>query len=130
MEREIIDTNNAPQLLKTKGIPLNQAIKVGSLVYTSGQVGFDHRANKIVEGGVRAQTRQSLENLKNILEAAGSSLDKVAKVTVFLTDMKDFEEMNEIYREYFPRNPPARSCVAVSALAWGLVVEIEAVAIT
>jgi 2-iminobutanoate/2-iminopropanoate deaminase len=102
---------------------------VGDIVYCSGQIGTDPVTGQLAGPGVEEQTEQVLENLKSILEAAGSSLEKVDKCTVFITDQTDFNAMNEVYRKYFPKDPPARSCVVVAALARpGLVVEIECIA--
>ena len=110
------------------GLPFSPGVKAGDYVFTSGQVGpADDKGAEVK--GVEAQTRQTLENVKNILEIAGSSLSDVVKVTVFLVDIGDFARMNEVYRSYFPQDPPARSTVVVAALAkpdW--LVEIECIA--
>jgi 2-iminobutanoate/2-iminopropanoate deaminase len=109
---------------------LSPAVKIGNLVYTSGQVGFDLKTEKLAGPGIKEQTRQVMDNIKMLLEAAGSSMDKVVKCLFFITDVKDFQEMNDVYKSYFTSNPPARSCVEVSALARPeLVVEIEAIAV-
>jgi 2-iminobutanoate/2-iminopropanoate deaminase len=101
------------------------------MVYCSGQVGIDPATKQIVGIGVKEQTEQVLKNLKSVLEAAGSSLEKVDKTTVFITNQKDYEAMNEVYSQFFPQDPPARSCVVVAALARpGLIVEIECIAHT
>ena len=123
--RKIISTEKAPKAIG----PYSQAICVDRLVYTAGQVGFDPATMELVEGGVEAQTRQVLTNLKHVLEAADSSLNFVLKTTVFLQDMGDFAKMNAVYTEFFPENPPARSTVAVAALPKGALVEIECVAL-
>ena len=108
---------------------LSPAVKVGNLLYTSGQVGIDPKTEKLAGPGIEEQTRQVLDNIQMLLEAGGSSMDKVIKCLVFITDMKDFQAMNEVYKTYFTGNPPARSCVEVSALArQDLIVEIEAIA--
>jgi len=99
------------------------------MVFTAGQIGLDPATMEIVSGGVEAETRQVLNNLKQVLEAAGSGLTYVVKTTVFLRDMADFPKMNAIYAEFFPENPPARSAVEVAALPKGVAVEIEAVAL-
>ena len=109
--------------------PYSPGIRVGHFVYTSGQVALDPETQKIVSGGVQAEARQALENLKTVLEAAGSSLDHVVKTTVFMTDMADYGPINAIYGEFFTDMPPARSAVAVKGLPAGALVEIEAVAL-
>ena len=107
---------------------LSPAVKVGNLLYTSGQVGIDPKTEKLAGPGIEEQTRQVLDNIQMLLEAGGSSMDKVIKCLVFITDMKDFQAMNEVYKTYFTGNPPARSCVEVSALAMPeLIVEIECI---
>lgn len=126
MTREVISTSKAPTAVG----PYSQAIKAGGLVFTAGQLGLDSTTGKFVEEDVAAQARQALKNLKAILEEAGSSLEKVIKVTVFLQDMNDFARVNEVYGEFFTSAPPARSAVQVAALPLGGLVEIEAVAIT
>ena len=124
MEREVIKTSNAPKAV----LPLSQAIKVGNLVFTSGMVARDPNTREFIGGDIKQQTERIILNLKAILEAAGSSLDKVVKVTVFLTDMRDFAGMNEVYRKFFPKEPPARSTVEVSKLAIPALAEIEMIA--
>lgn len=126
MNRRIIHSEKAPKAIG----PYSQAIHIGSMVYTAGQVGLDPATMELVAGGVEEQTRQVLTNLTNVLEASGSSLNLVIKTTVFLKDMNDFAKMNAIYAEYFNENPPARSTVAVVGLPKGALVEIEAVALT
>ncbi|MEN7973972.1 MAG: RidA family protein, partial [Verrucomicrobiota bacterium] len=109
--------------------PYNQAVKSGHLLYTSGQIPIDPTTGGMVSGGIREQTIQVLENLKSVVEAAGSTLGDTIKTTVFLADMNDFPEMNVIYAEYFGEdNAPARSTVQVAALPKGARVEIEAIA--
>lgn len=125
MKKKVIHTDKAPKAIG----PYSQAIKTDSVIYTAGQIGFEPSTMEIVAGGVEAETRQALTNLKNILEAAGSGLEHVVKTLVFLQDMADFPKMNAIYTEYFPENPPARSTVQVAALPKGALVEIEAVAL-
>ncbi len=112
-------------------IPLSGAVKVNGMVYVSGQVGFKPGTTEVVEGGVEEQTRATLQNMKAVLEKSGSSVDKVVKTTVFLTDaLGDFAAMNEVYAEFFGNHRPARSTVGVAALARkDLVVEIECVAL-
>jgi len=123
MSREIIKTTGAPGAIG----PYSQAIKYGSLVFISGQVPINPATGEI-KGDIRVQTRQSLDNIKAILEAAGSSLSKVVKTTVFLKNLDDFSAMNEVYAEYFRQDAPARSTVEVSRIPRGALVEIEAIA--
>jgi len=124
MEREVIKSADAPAVV----LPLSQAIKVGNLVFTSGMTARDPKTRQFIGGDIEQQTERIILNLKEILEAAGSSLEKVVKVTVFLTDIRDFEGMNKAYRGFFPKDPPARSTVEVSKLAIPALVEIEMVA--
>ena len=123
--KKIVSTDKAPKAIG----PYSQAIRTDSFVFTAGQVGLDPATMEIVEGGVEAQTRQVLTNLKNVLEAADSGLNFVVKTTVFLQSMGDFAAMNGVYVEFFPGNPPARSTVAVAGLPKGALVEIECVAL-
>jgi len=123
--KKVITSEKAPRAIG----PYSIAIQVENLVYTAGQIGLDPAKGELVPGGVEAETRQVLTNLKNVLEAAGTSLDGVIKTTVFLKDMADFAKMNAIYAEFFTQNPPARSTVAVAGLPKGASVEIEVVAI-
>jgi 2-iminobutanoate/2-iminopropanoate deaminase len=125
MARERIQTSDAPAAIG----PYSQAIVSGTLVFASGQIALDPASGQLVEGDVRAQTRQSLHNLAAVLEAAGSSLGQVVKTTVFLVAMADFTAMNEVYGEFFASDPPARSTVAVAELPKNARVEIEAVAL-
>jgi 2-iminobutanoate/2-iminopropanoate deaminase len=122
--KKIVHTEKAPKAIG----PYSQAIRIESLVFTAGQVGLDPATMELVEGGVEAQTRQVLTNLKRVLESADSGLNFVVKTTVFLQNMSDFAAMNAIYAEFFPENPPARSTVAVAALPKGALVEIECLA--
>jgi len=125
--KKIINTERAPEPIG----PYNQAVKSGHLLYTSGQIPIDPTTGEMVSSGIREQTIQVLENLKAVLEAAGSTLDDTIKTTVFLADMADFPELNTIYAEYFGEdNAPARSTVQVAALPKGALVEIEAIAKT
>ncbi len=124
MERSMISTADAPQAIG----PYAQAIAIDTLVFCSGQIPLTPEGT-LVEGDVAAQTRQVLSNLKAVLAAAGSSLAQVVKTTVFLADMGDFAAMNEVYREFFPSNPPARSTVQVARLPRDVRVEIEAIAV-
>ena len=124
MKKKIVHTDHAPAAVG----PYSQAVKIGELVYTAGQIPLDPATGKIVEGDIQVQTERSLQNLQAVLEAAGSSLKNVVKTTVFLQDMGDFAAMNEVYGRYFDKKPPARSAVQVAALPLGAQVEIEAVA--
>jgi 2-iminobutanoate/2-iminopropanoate deaminase len=126
MNREIIATDRAPAAVG----PYSQGVRLDGLLFTAGQIPLDPATGQLVEDGIEAQTRQSLSNLQAILEAAGSSLADVIKVTVFLIDMTEFKAMNGIYAQFFPDSPPARSAVQVGALPLGARVEIEAVAQT
>jgi 2-iminobutanoate/2-iminopropanoate deaminase len=123
--KKIIFTDKAPKAIG----PYSQAIRTEALVYTAGQAGLDPVTGELVEGGIEAQTRQTLINLKNVLEAADSGLNYAIKTTVFLKDMNDFSRMNAVYSEFFPENPPARSTIAAAALPKGALVEIEVVAL-
>lgn len=123
-ERSVITSDKAPQAIG----PYSIAVSNGSLVYTSGQLGIDPSTGNLVEGGVQAQTRQALENVKTVLEAAGSSLALVLKTTVFLQDISEFGLMNTVYAEFFTTEQPARSAFQVAALPKGAAVEVEAVA--
>ena len=119
-----ISTTKAPAAIG----PYSQAIRVGNLVYTSGQIPIDPATGSLVEGGIREQTRQSLTNVKAILAEAGLTMSSVVKTTVFMADMNDFAEMNAVYDEFFSEPFPARSAVAVKSLPKGALVEIEVVA--
>lgn len=125
MRKKVIYTEKAPKAIG----PYSQAIRTDSFIFTAGQVGLDPSTGELVAGTVEEQTRQALSNLRNVIEAAGSSMDNVVKTTVFLKDMADFPKMNAIYAEFFGENPPARSTVAVVALPKGGLVEVEAVVI-
>jgi 2-iminobutanoate/2-iminopropanoate deaminase len=125
MKKNVIHTDKAPKAIG----PYSQAIRTDSMVYTAGQIGLDPVTGEFVGSTVEEQTRQALTNLRNVLEAAGSSLDQVVKSTVFLKDMNDFAKMNPIYAEFFGENPPARSTIAVAGLPKGGLVEIEVVAL-
>lgn len=121
---ETISTKNAPAAIG----PYSQAIKVGNLIYTSGQIPIDPATGALVAGGIKEQTRQSLLNVQAILKEAGISMSSVVKTTVFMADMNDFADMNTVYAEFFTEPYPARSAVAVKALPKGALVEIEVVA--
>lgn len=122
--KNIVQTTNAPAAIG----PYSQAIHANGLVFVSGQLGIDPKTSELVPGGLEPETRQSLMNLKAILEAAGAAPADVVKTTVFILDMADFAKVNQIYGEVFDAEPPARSCIAVSALPKGGKVEIEAIA--
>lgn len=124
-KRTVISTELAPKAIG----PYSQAIRVNGFIFCAGQTPIDPAVGKLIEGDVPAQTRRVLENISAILEAAGTSLAKVVKTTVFLTDMANFKAMNEVYAEFFPEHPPARSTVAVAGLPLGAQVEIECIAL-
>lgn len=109
--------------------PYSPGIRAGNFVFSSGQIALDPATGKLVEGGVEAETRQALTNLKAVLEAAGSGLDEVVKVTVFLKDINDYGAVNEVYGTFFTQDPPARSAFQVGNLPIGALVEIEAIAL-
>ncbi len=123
-EREVI---RVPGSLE--GLPFSSAVRVGDVLYLSGQIGTLPGTRELAAGGVAAETRQTLENIKRVLAHAGSGLDHVVKCTVFLTDIADYSAVNAVYQEYFPVDPPARSAMAGSGLALGAKVEIECIAL-
>lgn len=124
MEKKIIHTTKAPAAVG----PYSQAVKVGGFVFTSGQIPLDPSTGELVSGDVKKAAERSLENVKAILEEAGTSLDKVIKTTVFVKDMGDFAAVNEVYAKYFDKDMPARSCVQVT-LPKDALVEIEVIAL-
>jgi 2-iminobutanoate/2-iminopropanoate deaminase len=124
MTKEVISTNNAPAAVG----PYSQAIRIGNFVFTAGQVALDPATGKLVGEDAPAQAEQVLKNLNAVLEAAGSSLDKVVKTTVFMKNMDDYKAVNEVYARHFTQNFPARSAVEVARLPLNALVEIEAVA--
>ena len=126
MPKSIVQTDKAPRAVG----PYSQAVKLEgeSLVFVSGQIALNPKTGDRIHGGVVQETRQVMENLKTILEASGSSLDKVVKTTVYLSSMDDFGVMNEVYSEYFKEDPPARSTIEVSRLPKGMKVEVDAIA--
>lgn len=124
MKREIISTQKSPAAVG----PYSQAVKVNNFIFTAGQIPLNPETGKLVEGDIREQTRQVMENLTHILEAAGTGLDQVVKATIFTTDLADFAAINQVYGSYFAGEPPARSTVQVAALPLGARVEIEVVA--
>ena len=125
MTREIIATEKAPGAVG----PYSQGIRTDHLVFTAGQVPLDPATGSLVEGPIEAQTRRVLDNVQAVLRAAGTDLENVVKMTVFMTDLGDFKRMNSIYAEYFPDAPPARSAVQVGALPLGADIEMEAIAL-
>jgi len=124
MERRVVHTDKVPPAR----VPLSQAIKVGDWVFASGQLGMDPRTGRLAEGGIKPETRQVCENLKAVLEAAGSSLARVHKVTIYLADLQELMSMNEVFSSYFPKDPPARTTFQAAGLVAGARVEIEAIA--
>ncbi|MCY4525243.1 MAG: RidA family protein [Anaerolineaceae bacterium] len=125
MSRTIISASNAPAALG----PYSHAVSANGLVFTAGQVGIVPGSGALAEGGIEAQTRQVLENISAVLQAAGTDFDRVVKTTIFLASMDDFATVNGIYAQYFSQDPPARSTVAVAGLPVGALVEIETVAL-
>jgi 2-iminobutanoate/2-iminopropanoate deaminase len=124
MNKQVVHTPKVPPAR----VPLSQAIRAGDWVFASGQLGLDVATGKLVPGGIGAETRQVCENLTAVLEAAGSSLDKVVKVTIYMADLGELMAMNEVFSRYFPVDPPARTTFQCAALVGGARVEIEAVA--
>ncbi len=125
MSKEVIKTDKAGAPIG----PYNQGIRAGGFVFVAGEKGIDPRTNKIVPGGTAAETRQTLENVKAILEEAGTSLDQAVATTVYLVDIGEFAEMNRVYAEYFTKDPPGRTTVGVTALPAGARVEITVTAL-
>jgi 2-iminobutanoate/2-iminopropanoate deaminase len=125
MQKQIVTTQSAPKAIG----PYEQAIKVGDFIYASGQIPLDPSTGNLVEGNIAVQTRRVMENLKAVLTAAESSLERVVKTTVFLKNISDFGAMNEVYGEYLENVKPARSTVAVADLPRGALVEIDLIAI-
>lgn len=124
MKKSIVITDRAPAAIG----PYSQGVILGNLIFTSGQIPLDPVSGKIVLGGVEAQARQALKNLKEVLNAAGASLDDVLKTTLFISNMDNFALINEVYAMYFENEPPARSCVEAARLPKDVLIEIEAVA--
>jgi 2-iminobutanoate/2-iminopropanoate deaminase len=125
MEKQTVHTNQAPQAIG----PYSQAIRAGAFIFCAGQTPIDPATGNLVEGGIEAQTRRVLQNLTAVVQAAGTSMDRVVKTTVFLLDMNEFQKMNAVYAEFFPTNPPARSTVQVARLPKDARVEIELIAL-
>ena len=122
--KQIIHTDNAPAAIG----PYSQAVQIGSMLYTSGQIPLDPATGIVVEGGIQEQTRQALNNIKAILNEAGTNIGAVVKTTVFLSDMEHFAAMNEVYAQFFQAPYPARSAVQVARLPKDVLVEIEVIA--
>lgn len=127
MARQIVHTDGAPKAIG----PYSQAVKVpaGQMIFLSGQIPLDPATGEVVPGDVVAQTERVMENLKNVLAAAGASFENVVRCGIFLTDLNDFVKVNEVYGRHFPANPPARATVQVSKLPRGVMVEIDAIAV-
>jgi 2-iminobutanoate/2-iminopropanoate deaminase len=125
MNKQIVATDRAPAAIG----PYSQGVRTGDLVFPAGQLGLVPGTKQLVGADVESQTRQALENLKAILEAAGSCLEHAVKATVFMADLGEFARMNAVYSEYFPNEPPARSTIQAAALPMGARVEIEVVAV-
>lgn len=124
MMKQIVVADKAPKAIG----PYSAGVKVGNLVFTSGQLGIDPSTGELVPGGIEAETRQALQNIGSVLEAAGSSFEQILKVSVFLRDINEFGRMNSIYAEYFKSDHPARSAFQVAALPKGGAIEIEVIA--
>ncbi len=124
MKREVIRSEKAPKAIG----PYEQALKLDGWVFTSGQIPLDPQSGAMVDGGIGAQTRQVLENLRRVLEAAGTTMNRVVKATVYMTNLADFQKMNEVYAEYFHQDKPVRSTVGVASLPRGALVEIDLIA--
>lgn len=126
MSKKVILTKGAPAPIG----PYNQGIVAkGTLLFTAGQVAIEPDTGRVMEGDIKTQTRRAMANLKAIIEQAGATMQQVVKTTVFLKDMNEFSSMNEVYAEFFPTNPPARSTVEVARLPKDVKVEIEAIAV-
>ena len=123
--KTIISTPKAPAAIG----PYSQAVLVNGMLFTSGVIPIDPETNTLVQGDVEAQARQAIGNLKNLIEASGSSMEKVVKTTVFIKDMNDFGKINDIYKDFFTSDFPARSCVEVARLPKDVLIEIEAIAV-
>jgi 2-iminobutanoate/2-iminopropanoate deaminase len=123
--KQAIATDRGPKAIG----PYSQAIQANGFIFISGQIPLDPASGKLVEGDIRAQTERVMENLKGIVEAAGSAMERVVRTTVYLKDMNDFAAMNEIYGRYFPANPPARATVEVARLPRDVRIEIDLIAL-
>lgn len=125
MEKEIVNTKNAPDAIG----PYSQAVKAGGLVFISGQIPVDPQTGLVVRGGIKEQTRRVMKNLEAVLLAAGSGFDKIVKTTIYLTNLDDFNTVNEIYGDCFGDSPPARATVEVNNLPMCVEIEIDAIAL-
>ena len=125
MSRDVVSSDKAPKAIG----PYSQGVKANGFVFCSGQIPFDREKDEVVSGSITDQTKQALKNIKAVLEAAGSSMDKVVKVSVFLKNMDDFSEMNAEYAKWFSGTPPARAAVEVARLPRDVDIEIEAIAV-
>jgi reactive intermediate/imine deaminase len=123
-EKQVIMAPGAPP-----GLPFSSAVRVGNLLFLSGQIGVRPGTRELVPGGIEAETRQAMENIRTVLEYAGSSLKEVVKCTVFLGDMRNYAAMNAVYASFFPTDPPARSTLGANGLALGAAIEIECIAL-
>jgi 2-iminobutanoate/2-iminopropanoate deaminase len=124
MQKDIISTSKAPQAIG----PYSQAVRFDNLLFISGQIPLEPGSGEILKGDIKAQTKQILENLKGVLTAGGSSLDNVLRTTIFLTDLEDYADVNEMYTQFFEKSMPARSTVQVSRLPMEVRIEIDAIA--
>lgn len=122
--REIVKTSKAPDAIG----PYSQAVRINKMVFLSGQIAIDPKTQQFIDGDIETQTRRVLDNLKGVIEGAGSSLENVVKTTIYLTDINDFSKVNEIYAYYFAKGKPARSTVCVAALPKNAKIEIDAIA--
>ena len=125
MKKKVVATDRAPEAIG----PYSQAVSTGDVVYCSGQVPLEPVSGELIEGAIGQQTRRCLENLGEVLQAAGTSFDRVVKVTAYLVDMGDFPEFNEAYGDFFTTDPPARATVGVAALPKGARVEVDCIAL-
>lgn len=126
LKKEILASKNAPKPIG----PYSVGVKAGHFIFVSGQLGLDPQSGTLVSGGIQAETRQAMTNIKNILESSNSSLEAIVKSTVFLNDINDFAPFNEVYGSFFVKDPPARSAVQVAALPKLALVEIEVIALS
>ncbi len=126
MNREVVSTDAAPKAIG----PYEQGIKINGFLFTSGQIALEPKSGNLIDGRIVEQTRQVFENLKGVLGAAGSSLDRVVKASVFLKSMADFAAMNQVYEEFLGKSKPARTTVTISELPKGALVEIDLIALT
>lgn len=122
--KKIIETDLCPKAIG----PYSQAVLIGNFMFASGQIGIDPENGCIVDGGIEAQARRVMKNIKNLLDAAKFDFDNVVKTNIFIADMNDFNTVNKIYSEYFKKDEPARSCVAIKGLPKGALIEIEIIA--